>query len=417
MAFTTNSRLSSRALRVAIAAATLVALVPVVGHAVADDGNEQEDSGSEATPVGCDGDVTADSLNGAFDAGLDRFDGGDYQRAFELDDGQVLWVFQDVYVATDAGRELVHSAAVLQDGTCFTTVTGGTTDEPEAWIAADETTPFVEWYWPLDGYQLDGDTFVLLVAEMEERGHRYLANATPVATWTVEVDLATMQVGELQPAPNASTALYGFDVTTDDEYLYLYGHCHRQFGFSMIGHDPCADHVHLARQPLGQPNVPLDYWTGDGWSRNRDLAASVAHESVGPDGDDVLSMPMQVQRDGDRWISATKTDDWWGSTVQLATAPRPEGPWTVTAVLPVATQGDPEVVSAYFVSFVPAADDDGIVLAMSNNRWDGAYSDAYHPVFESVSPQLWTEREAVEITSRYWLPLGPSIDGWTPSVA
>ncbi|MEM8747690.1 MAG: hypothetical protein AAGF91_13390, partial [Actinomycetota bacterium] len=119
MAFTTSSRLSSRALRVAIAAATLVALVPVVGHAVADDGDEQEDSGSNAIPVGCDGEVTADLLNGAFDAGLDRFDGGDYQRAFELDDGQVLWVFQDVYVATDAGRELVHSAAVLQDGTCF----------------------------------------------------------------------------------------------------------------------------------------------------------------------------------------------------------------------------------------------------------------------------------------------------------
>ena len=175
--------------------------------------------------------------------------------------------------------------------------------------------------------------------------------------------------------------------------------------------------MHLARQPLGRPNAPLDYWTGDGWARNRDLAASVAHTSVGPDGDDVLSMPMQVQRDGDRWISATKTDDWWGATVQLATAPRPEGPWTVTAVLPVATQGDPEVMSAYFVSFVPAADDDGIVLAMSNNRWDGAYSDVYHPVFESVSPQLWTEREAVEITSRYWLPIGPRFDGRTLSVA
>ena len=47
--------------------------------------------------------VTADFLDDSFADGIDGLEGADYQRAFELDDGRVLWVFQDVFVDDGSG--------------------------------------------------------------------------------------------------------------------------------------------------------------------------------------------------------------------------------------------------------------------------------------------------------------------------
>jgi hypothetical protein len=369
------------------------------------------DSGDSS---GCDDEVTADSLNAAFDAGVDGMVGADYQRAFELDDGRVLWVFQDAFVDDGSGDPtLVHNAAVIQQGSCFDTLTSGPPDRPASWVAAADTQSFRHWYWPLDGYQRDADTFVLFLAEMREEGGRYLANATPVATWTVEIDLATMTVGGLTGAPNPNEELYGFEVTTDGDYVYLYAQCHRQFGFSDVGHDGCAAEVYIARQPLDRTNQPLEYWTGDGWSRNSRLRANIA-PTTGPDGEARTANPMQIERDGDRWIAVTKAGDWWGDTAYFDVAPSPEGPWTTTAVLPVTTQGDPDDVASYFISFVPS-DDDGRTIAVSNNRWDGSLSDIYHPEFDTVDDAAWTERHARRLTSNVWLPFGDRISAGSRS--
>ncbi len=349
--------------------------------------------------------MTADALNAAFDVGIDGMVGADYQRAFELDDGRVLWVFQDAFVDDgNGGPTLVHNAGAVQDGMCFDVLTGGTEQQPDSWVAEDSTRNYQHWYWPLDGYQANDDTFVLFLAEMEERGDRYLGNATPVATWTVEIELATMEPGPLERAPNPSDALYGFSITTDDEYRYLYAQCHRQFGFSFAGHDPCAAEVFVARQPLDDSSALLEYWDGHTWTRNSNSAANVA-PAEGPDGMRQGANPMQIERDGDRWIAVTKAGDWFGEVIYFDVAPRPEGPWTTTAVMPVATQGDPDEYAAYFVSFVPS-DEDGHTIAMSSNRWDGVLSDAYRPVSATVPAGLWGEREATRITDNVWLPLG-----------
>lgn len=361
---------------------------------------------SPAGDVACtDQAVTADGLNAAFDAGIDGMVGADYQRTFELDDGRVLWVFQDVFIDDGRGAAtLVHNAGMVQDGMCFDVMTGGSDTAPDSWIGASTTDPFVHWYWPLDGYQADDDTFVLFVAEMDEQGGHYLANATPVSTMTVEIDLDTFEIGELERAPNPDDRLYGFEVTTDDEYLYLYAQCHRQFGFSAFGHDDCAADVYVARQPLGAPNVPLEYWTGSGWSRNSRRAVNVA-PSEAPDGTPRTVNPMQIERAGAGWIAVTKAGDWWGDAVYFDVALDPTGPWITTAVLPVTPQGDPDEVATYFVSFVPT-DEFGSTVAVSNNRWDGEFSDVYHPHVVTVPLRLWLPREAVQIGDTTWLPTG-----------
>ena len=348
-------------------------------------------SGVTANTGECGGLVTAETLNETFTDSTDGLVGADYQRALELPDGRVFWTFQDAYIDDGVGGlTLLHNAAMIQTGSCFELLHGGTEGSPEPWVGADTTDPYARWYWPLDGYVADADTMVLHFAEMVERSSGYLERTEPVATWMVEVDLTTMTVGPMERAPNPGEELYGFSVTTDDEYVFLYAHCHRQFGFTEFGHDPCGADVLVARQPMDMPSsYPLEYWTDDGWSRNSRLAVNVAPET-GPDGSPRHINPMQVERDGDEWIAVTKVHDWWGDEIHVDTAPSPEGPWTTTAVEPMPT-GDDEIAN-YFATLVPT--DIGWAVAVSHNRWDGSLSSDYRPHFAPIDDR-WTKSQPV----------------------
>ena len=364
-------------------AATLVLLAGVTSAAVGP-------AGIAADTGDCDGLVTAETLNDSFADSPDGLVGADYQRTFELPDGRVLWTFQDAFI--DDGRggpTLVHNAAMIQTGSCFELLHGGTESSPEAWVGADTTDPFDRWYWPLDGYVADDDTLVLYFAEMVERSSGYLERTEPVATWMVEVDLTTMTVGPMERAPNPGEELYGFSVTTDDDYLYLYAQCHRQFGYTDFGHDLCGGDVFVARQPLEAPSShPLEYWTDDGWSRNSRLAVNVAPETK-VDGSERVINPMQIERHGDRWVAVTNVGDWWTDEIYYDVAPSPEGPWTTVSVEPMPT-GDDEIAN-YFASLVPT--DVGWAVAVSHNRWDGALSSDYRPRFAPIDDP-WTDGPA-----------------------
>ncbi len=329
-----------------------------------------------------------------------HFDGADYQRTIELDDGRVLWVFQDVFL--DGGGTLVHNAGAIQEGDCFTELTSAGS---QPWIAADETVPLHRWYWPLGGYQVDGDTVLLYVAEMHETGAHYLDRTTPVATWQVEIDLVTLEAGELRPAPDPSAELYGWDVVVDDEHTYLFAHCYLQFGFGLIGHDACTTDVTVARQPAGDPGALLRYWDGSGWSSDPAVAANIAPQ-LAPDGSPRYVNPMQFELVDGHWMAITKEGDWWGDTVYFDVAPAPEGPWTTTAMVPVRPVGDPEETNTYFASFVSTAGP-GVTVAVSNNRWDGRFSEeVYRPTERTVPARLWTPREPEPTRAGRWMPIG-----------
>lgn len=96
------------------------------------------------TPAGdCDAHVTAEMLNDAFGDSPDGLVGADYQRANELPDGRVLWTFQDAFVDDGVGGPtLVHNAAMVQTGSCFELLYGGSEALPEPWVGAESTDPF-----------------------------------------------------------------------------------------------------------------------------------------------------------------------------------------------------------------------------------------------------------------------------------
>jgi hypothetical protein len=320
-----------------------------------------------------------------FLAGGDPFRGADYQRAFALPDGRTLWLFQDVNIATRTGSQFVHNAGLVQTGNCFEILQSGGYANPGEYLFPTATVRFRRWFWPLGGEMGTDGNFHVFVAEVIGRGS-YLDQVEPVATWRVEISLADMSVVDFAPAPDPSAALYGWSVTSDASYTYLYAHCFRQFGWDLFpftdpplyAHDwDCTDDVTVARVPRGRLDAAPSYWNGTSWG-----PSSAAAVPVIPNWDRAVN-PAQVRFDGRRFVAVTKEGDWWGDTIYLDVATAAQGPWHTYAAIPVASRcGN---CNTYFASFVPRpAADRAMVVSLSNNTFTGPLTGSYSPSFFTV---------------------------------
>lgn len=332
----------------------------------------------------------AAGLTEVFDHGFDGLVGADYQRAAALPDGRTLWFFQDAYVAAPAAAKpvLLHNVGAIQDGGCFRLLTAGGTADPVEWIGSERTTARRHWFWPLGGVMTGAATYTVFVAEMMEHGPHYLSQTTPVATWVADIDLDSLTVAALRPAPDPGDGLFGWAVAADSEHTYLYANCYRQFGFGPMGHAPCAGVVHVARLPAGAVDGTIEYWDGLGWSTDASAAVDIAPRRA-PDGSPRDVNPMQIHHRDGRWLAITKGGDWWGEYVYFDVAASPTGPWTTTAVVHAPQLSPTDETNTYFASFVPSQSSDSEVVSLSNNRWDGELSDVYRPTFFTVPLKAW----------------------------
>jgi hypothetical protein len=150
--------------------------------------------------------------------------------------------------------------------------------------------------------------------------------ALPVRTWLAILDPDSLQQLYFEPATDsgATKELYGWSVTSDDQYSYLYGHCYRQFVNNVNGpgqfDSSCMPYAKVARVPLGHFDAAPQYWNGSTWVGDANAAAPVTTHP--------LASPVSVQWFGDLWVSVTKAGDWWGTDIYVDTAPAPQGPWT-----------------------------------------------------------------------------------------
>lgn len=327
----------------------------------------------------------------------------DYQRAVALPDGRTLWLFQDATIrlpepppppptTTDPALppvpppptdRLLHNIGMIQSGSCFTVLRTGTAADPRAWLLPEQTTPFFHWFWPLGAEMGSDGRLYVFAAEMFERGGLYLAATEPTGTRMIAVDLASMRVTNSYTPPGSSPALYGFSVVSDAQWTYLYGHCHRQFGwdigpFGVPAHDlSCSDDVPVARVPKGRLFDPLRYWDGTTWQSNPATAVNV----MPIDGRSVN--PSQVRYDNGEFVAVSKVDDWFGSTIYLDRAPSAQGPWTNYARMPVTLRCDYRTCNSYFASWAPDVPGTGdYVIGLSHNRWDGRVSVFNRPTFQ-----------------------------------
>ena len=311
--------------------------------------------------------------------------GADYQRAYPLPDGRVLWLFQDAFLPTTHGPELVHNVGLLQDGTNFELLRSGTSEHPTPYLFADVTDRHHHWYWPLGGGVGLDEQLHVFVAELVERGPRYLSYVEPIATWIATIDVDDLHVIDQQLAPDSSSDLYGWSVVSAGDHTYLYAFCYRQFGFDPLPFAPdvnahdraCSDEVTMARIPRGDFDARPEYWDGHGWSDDPATAAAV----IPREGRTVN--PTQVAVHNGRFVAVTKEGDWWGNTIYLDVATAPEGPWTT--YWSTLVQAECDRCNTYFASIVPfGADDDSFVIALSCNTWDGDDLGHYNPTFMRV---------------------------------
>lgn len=327
---------------------------------------------------------TPDDLSRMFDGEPGGLVGADYQRAVELPDGRALWLFHDGAVHTAPGViSIVHNLAMLQDGRCFDVLYGGTQAAPTSFALAAETVPFERWFWPLDAEVGADGLLYVFVAEMVERGEEYLTEVEPVGTRVVTFDpVSDAIVGEASPG-NASAALYGWSITSDDRWTYLYAQCYRQFGydvyiFTRAFDRSCSTRVTVGRVPLGQTTAVPEYWDGQRWQGDPARAAPV----IRTDGRRINA--NQIEFAGTSFFSVNKEGDWWGDTIYFSRAEHPGGPFVVydTIVAPVKCVE----CNSFFASWVPRAAVDHppntFVFGLAHNRWDGTITSLYRPTYD-----------------------------------
>jgi hypothetical protein len=311
---------------------------------------------------------------------------GDYQRSIGLSDGRTLWTFQDAFVPnTLGGSTLIHNAGLVQTGRCFQLLRGGTGRAPKAWLMADSITEFHHWFWPLASATADDGTIMVFMAEMKELGDHYLSHVEPIATWVVTVRQSDLAVMSTRLAPDPTSSLFGWSITSDQHWTYLYGYCFRQFGFDPVpfgsgrGHDlGCSADVRVGRVRRGHLDDRPSYWNGTTWTSDASTAVPVMPRAGRPIN------PAQVRWTGRQFVAVTKAGDWFGNTIYIDTSPTAHGPWTTVSTIESAALCHD--CDTYFASPVAwAGQPDVLTIGISNNTWDGKESRWYHPTVLSVA--------------------------------
>jgi len=357
-------------------------VVDIAGWFVGAPGPAPLPAPSNVRPPDCTTSTDPSGLNHFFDNGP-ALAGADYQRAFALPDGRVLWFFQDVYFRGRNGSEsFAHNAGLVQNGTCFTLLRSGNYANPGEFVFPDLTQRHQHWFWPLSGGMGADGLFHLFVAEMRENGPTYLSFTEPIATWKVAIDLTTMQIVDRRPAADASNALYGFSVESSDDYSYLFAQCHRQFGWDAFPfvdppvyvHDwDCADRMTVARVPKGQFDQPPAYWNGSTWGPDPTTAVNIV-----PTGRLVNASQMYLLNG--KWVAITKVGDWFGDKIMIDVASQPQGPYT--NVRTIATPAKCDGCNTYAASLLPYRGSDGsLLIGISNNVFGPIDLSRYHPTF------------------------------------
>jgi hypothetical protein len=367
-------------LLVVILAGTGALQIPVDGTSEASTAQPDPIGGLTSPDVGthCADGLGPEALTRFFAEPIGDWRGADYQRTVRLPDDRVLWTFQDAFI----GERMVHNAAMVQSGRCFTLL--GRADR--SWLLAGKTDRFERWHWILGGeVGVEGKTVHLFVVEMSETGDHYLARPRPTALRRVVVNVDSLEVVEKVLLEPTGKDLYGWSVTSDRRFTYLYSHCYRQFGCpTLFGFDACSEFVKVARVPRGRLGAARQYWNGSEWVRGYRNAVPVVDGSFAFSGNN----PAQIRFNGRRFVLIEKRDDWWGSTVEFGASKSARGPFRHVASIPEPAKGGDEC-NTYFASWVPWTVWPGVsIWAIGHNTWDGSGSiggdRVYHPTFHAI---------------------------------
>ncbi len=346
-----------------------------------------------STDLGCARGVAAAELESFFAGRVGPIIGHDSPRVYPLGDGRFLWLLQDSFVdyagtaVNLADSDYTHSTALIQQGSCFTMFQRGT--RSWAWsFEPGEGEFFQRFFWPVGG-AVDGARIRVFWTEIHRdsgpRGPLDGVGWHPVATWLGTYDIKTLQRLDFRLAPNPGVSpVYGFGVTSDGSYSYLFGNSFQQNlalegGYANGPHS--ATKMWLARVPDGRLDLAPEYRTATGWSTDQ----GEAHPISSRYWTENAMMPELING---RWVSTTKIDGYVGSHIAIDVADDPWGPWTTVKTIPAEVRGDPAMMVTYHAIPMPWLDPGGgLIVSLSQNHvdWsDGGQPDKYRPRYFDV---------------------------------
>jgi hypothetical protein len=355
------------------------------------------------TPIGC--------ADGTDPAALDRFladrhgplMGFDYPHVQPLPDGRSLWLVQDAFVdhggkaTTLAGSRLIRNAALVQEGRCFSLLDRGPLTTPSAFERGSGDVAGKRWWWPL-GSEVRNDRVWVFWAEMQgdasfPRGG-YGLPWQPVRTWLASYSTSDLTRLSWAPAPDqAVNPIYGYAVTSDPAYSYLFGNTYQQDlqreGGWLVPHS--ATQMFVARVPRGRLDLAPEYWSGASWTRDRAAAVPIVSRFQ-------IENPMQPRFVDGRWLAVTKAEGFYGTEIVVDVAPAAQGPWQEAARVRAPRRREDPRVTSYHAYPLPWRGAGGtLAILVSQNALDA---------LDAPAPEAWMYRPLVMTLS--WPP------DWTP---
>ncbi|MGA9279350.1 hypothetical protein [Ilumatobacter sp.] len=330
--------------------------------------------GHLSTDVGCARDLSASALDEFFSQRVGPVIGWDYQHVYPLGGGRSLWLFQDTFIdhsntATSLDRaSFAHNTALVQDGTCFRLLHGGTASRPTPFEPGTGTTSLATWFWPMGGEVHDGRLYVFWarmqkdpVDPLPPDGLGWHPDATFVGTY----DPGTLERLDFRQATQGgATPIYGYAVQSQGDWTYLFGNTFEQ---NLAREGGWGDGPHsgtkmfLGRVPRGRIFDQPQYWTPGGWTADRAAAVPVLQRHW-------AEFPFQPRIIDGQWVAATAVDGYWGDRFELDVASDPWGPWTTVEQGALAPRGADPAMNTYHAHLMPWRDGAGqVVVAVSNN--------------------------------------------------
>lgn len=333
--------------------------------------------GHVSTTVGCARDLSAPGLDEFFAQRVGPVIGWDYQHVYPLGGDRYLWLFQDAFVdhsntaETLDAASFVHNAALVQDGSCFRLLHGGTPNRPLAFEPGTGTTTRSTWFWPMGGEVHDGRLHVFWARMVKDRFDPQPPDGLgwhPDATFVGTYDPSTLTRLDFRRAPvGDASPIYGYTVQSQGDWTYLFGNTFeqnlsREGGWGNGPHS--ATEMYLARVPRGQVLDQPEFWTSSGWISDRRAATPILQRGW-------AEFPFQPRFMYGQWVALTAVNGYWGDRYEFDVADEPWGPWTTVASGPLLPRGADPAMNTYQAHVLPWRDAAGqVVVSVSNNARD-----------------------------------------------
>jgi hypothetical protein len=324
--------------------------------------------------------VQANYFKNLFNLFGDGWTGGDGAYSIPLPDERLLWTFGDSFLGTvnpDYSRSgpLVNNLFVVQDGDNLTTLMGGTSEDPEAFV-----TPWnnpSHWYWPGDGIVIEDQLYVFML-RVRSTGEAGVFGFETVGTDMAVFSLPDLELVEQYAVARSYKYLMGVSLFREDDFVYVYG------TQSSLGKAALA-----ARFNVNDPET-ITYWNGTDWGDEFVGDAYMTRDN----GENLfVSNQFKVFKWNDNYRLLVQ-DDFFRSAIRVYRSDSPTGPWSnpITIYNTPETGEDGGNIFTYNAFAHPHIidPDKGMLVTYSVNTFDffSLFQDArlYRPRFLWVKP-------------------------------